>query len=194
MRLFVASVLPSAERARCDALVKDLAVRSQGRVRAIPRDTAHITHAFLGEVRDLGPERLADDITRAVEGQRAIAITLGPPRLLRTGRVPRLVFAPIDDGAEAIAALSRSIVLVLRAHAPFANLPFPKAPHVTLARFRRDAGSADARHVEDVLAQPDVRITSHAKIDSVELMSSVLTGPAPVYEVLTLFRLEGLKA
>ena len=182
--MFVASFLPLDVRARYDECVERLTARADRRLRAIPKDTAHITHAFLGEVRDLAPERLAEDIVRAVEAKPAIAITLGSPQVLRIGRVPRLVLAPIDDGAEAISALSRSIVLALRAHPQFASLPFPKAPHVTLARFRKDAGSADAGRVEDLLGQPEFRITSSARIDSVQLMSSVLTGPAPVYEML----------
>lgn len=184
MRLFVASVLPAAERASYDALVQKIATASASRVRPIPRDSAHITHAFLGEVREIEPASLAGDLTQAARDYTAFDITLGPPQLLRAARVPRLVFAPIVRGADTMAALSRAIVLTLRARPSFAELPFPKAPHITLARFRRDASMADARRVEELLTRPEFHITATARIDRVQLMKSVLGGSSPVYEAL----------
>ena len=188
MRLFVASFLPAADVTFYDEVVATLVMQCPGVLRPIPRGSAHMTHAFLGDVHGTAPEEIAADIARTTSGRSIIDVELGKPTVLG-GRQPRLVMAPVITGADLLGDLARGIVLTLRARSEFAGLPLPKAPHVTLARFRKHATRTDGRHVAGLLGQSrgDTRST---RVESVEIVRSRLGSGGAEYDTLASFALE----
>jgi 2'-5' RNA ligase len=187
MRLFIASFLPPDTADHYDNLTAAL-VAEHPALRSIPRRSAHLTHAFLGKVGGLSATDLMEDIDKAVAGRPSIAIELGAPTILRAGRVPRLVMAPVCGGAAQVAALSKAVVLALRARPAFATLALAKAPHVTLARFSKQASPRDGLSVAEMLASTAPART-RSRINGVQLVDSLLTPDGPRYRTLAERRL-----
>jgi 2'-5' RNA ligase len=183
MRLFVASLLPPHDRAFYDMAVEGLVARARGIVRAIPRDSARVTLAFLGDLPDPDIDTVTTAVARALQGRLTIDARLGAPALLRTRRLPRLVMAPLAAGAAPVAGLSGAIVAALRQLPPFAALPDPKAAHVTLARVRPRATPRDGDHLEAALREMDVR-PRDLRLMRVQLVASTLTPDGPQYRTL----------
>ncbi len=183
MRLFVASFLPPDDLVFYDAVVAVLVARDGDALRAIPRRSAHVTHAFLGEVRDTDVAGLTAAIAGALDGQPAANVQIGAPVLLRARRMPRLVMAPVTTGAEPVRRLSGAIVAALRTQRPFADLPEPKHAHVTLARVRPRATARDGDQLEAALREMNVRPRA-MRLTHVQLVASTLAPEAPAYRTL----------
>jgi 2'-5' RNA ligase len=184
MRLFIASFLATEAAEYYDDLTAAIVARHPAALRSIPRGSAHFTHAFLGEVTGLSPTELADDIGNAVAGRPAIAIELCAPTVLRTGRGPRLIMAPVGVGADELTALSEAVLRALRLRPTLATLRSAKAPHVTLARFRKRSSIRDGRAVMEILASSR-HPRRPSRIAGVQLVRSLLTPEGPRYETLT---------
>ena len=61
----------------------------------------------------------------------------------------------------------------------------PKHPHVTLARFKKNATREISRRVEDLLARKEeLRQTRTDHLARVELVKSTLTRTGPLYETI----------
>jgi 2'-5' RNA ligase len=183
MRLFVASFLPSDDRAFYDTVVAALVARASGVVRAIPRDSAHVTLAFLGEVPESDVAAVVLAIARALDGRTAMEVQIDAPAVRRARRLPRLVMAPLTVGAVHVADVSRAIAVALRQLPPFAALPDAKAAHVTLARVRPRATPRDGDRLETALREMGVR-PRDLHLTRVRLVASTLTPDGPAYRVL----------
>jgi 2'-5' RNA ligase len=183
VRLFVASFLPPEDRVFYDSVVAALVARAHGIVRAIPRDSAHVTHAFLGEVPESDLTAVALAIVRALEGRAAVDVQIGGPALLRARRMPRLILAPVTTGAERVAQLSAAIVAALRVQDAFADLPAPKHAHVTLARVRPRATPHDGDWLEERLRGMAIR-PRNVRLTHVQLVASTMTSDGSAYRVL----------
>jgi 2'-5' RNA ligase len=183
MRLFVATFLGSENRAYYDRWLQRLAEHTGGLLRPIPPSTAHLTHVFIGEADAAVVAGVADDLRRAVGHFRPVQFQLEPPTILRAGRTPRLVCAHVGRGSRETAALSRRVAEALSARAELAGARPSRSPHVTIARFRRNAGPAEALRVTHALDE----LAAGARDDTadrVAIVSSVLTGQGPVYDVV----------
>jgi 2'-5' RNA ligase len=140
MRLFVAVHMPDGVRERLAA--------AQERLRAVRADVSwvrpgniHLTLKFLGEV---GPEKL-DDIRAALRPPAAQstpfeAVVAGVGSF--GGRVPRVLWAGVAEGAEALAALAGRVDGALSGIG-FARETRPFAPHLTLGRVRSPRNAAE---------------------------------------------------
>jgi 2'-5' RNA ligase len=183
MRLFVASCLPPEDRVFYDAVVGSLVARESDRLRAIPKGSAHVTLAFLGEVPESDVAAVATAIVRALEGRPAVDVQIGAPALLRARRMPRLIMAPVTAGAERVAQLSAAIVAALRVQDAFAELPAPKHAHVTLARVRPRATPHDGDRLEARLRGMAIR-PRNVRLTDVQLAASTMTSDGSAYRVL----------
>jgi 2'-5' RNA ligase len=183
LRLFIGSFLSRDNQAFYDQVVERLAGESEGRLRPIPRGSAHLTHAFLGEVpREALPD--LENALRALRQETSFAIRLGPPEVLRTRRAPRLVLAPVVAGDQRLAALARHVDRLARQVVALAEEKAPKRPYVTLARCRDSADPSQARRVVDLLARSGAGLTGcDDAIERVQVIRSTLTERGPVYEV-----------
>jgi 2'-5' RNA ligase len=183
MRLFVCSLLEAGNQDFYDGRVAEFVAASRGSLRPVPKRSAHLTHAFLGEV-DAG--RL-DDIRTAVESaskqRAAVPIRLGPPAIVFARSTPRLVCAHVIHGAVQLRQLMADVAMALEPVCPGASLAPAHAPHVTLARFRKGAGPKDARVVIAAL-DAESTVTREDAIASIQIVSSVLGPDGPAYTVM----------
>jgi 2'-5' RNA ligase len=142
-RLFVALDLPEALR---DGIVawgkKEL---DDPALRVVPRESLHITLAFLGYL----PEKEIGRLGEIVEGVEAPgpSIELGDPVAKPSRKRPRLFALPASSpGAVALQAVLEEKLVVARLYKPEKR---PFWPHVTVARVKSEGrGSKRPRRVE----------------------------------------------
>ena len=135
-RLFVAIDLPGAVRERISAWGEE-ELRDPA-LRVVPRESLHITLAFLGYVAEREVGRLGEII--AAGGDRAVRIELRDPVARPARGRPRLFALPAESAAavELQAELQERLVEA-RLYKPEKR---PFWPHITVARVRRPkAGS-----------------------------------------------------
>lgn len=182
-RLFVGTLLPPDASAACDRAARECAARLGGAARPVPPHSAHITHAFLGNVPEDGIDAIAAIVREAVRHAAPMDLTLGAPELLGGRGVPRLVLMPVQAGRVPLHDLQISLVLGLRTIPSLRALPLPRSPHVTLARFNRRVtrhdGQLAARTLERWVGEP-IRL----RLDRLQLVQSTLTPAGPQYEPL----------
>lgn len=183
MRLFVASALPSDDGVVYARLVDQLAGTTGVAVRPVPERSAHITHAFLGEMAEDEVGLVVRVMTDALNGASAMEVELGLPEVLTARSGPRAIILPVARGSAGLFQLEMSLVLALRAIPALATLPVPKPPHVTIARFGRSATRRDGQRVSDALARRPPSPRS-VEVDRIQLMSSTLTPDGPEYAVM----------
>jgi 2'-5' RNA ligase len=183
MRLFVASALPSVDGAFYARLVDHLAAKTGVAIRPVPSGSAHITHAFLGEVADDDVARVVRAMTGALESKPVLDVELGVPDVLMARSGPRAVIVPLTRGAAELHRLGVDLTFALRAVSTLSSLPMPKPPHVTIARFGRSATRRDGQRISEELKH--VRAKGRPlRVERIQLMSSRLTPDGPVYEEL----------
>ena len=189
MRLFIeASLDPETLDAAWDA---SLALRQRpgfpaASVRWVKREALHLTLCFLGEV-DTGHVDDVDNALQALSG--AGAMTLCFTALTSFGgRRPRVIALGLQRGA----AADRLAELRIRLDAALASLESagiagdqrPFHPHLTLARVRRQATSAELAAISLAIgAAPPLQIAAH--VGSAALVESTLTADGPRYRRLT---------
>jgi 2'-5' RNA ligase len=181
MRLFVATALPSDDGLAYARQVDDLATKTGVALRRVPEGSAHITHAFLGEVSDGEAGVVVRVMTEALKSESATDVELGAPEVLTARNGPRAVIVPLARGAAGLYQLEMRLVFALRTIPALATLPMPKAPHVTIARFGRSSTRRDGQRVSEALARHPVP-PRPLLVDRIQLMSSTLTPNGPVYE------------
>lgn len=173
MRLFVAAELPDE---LLDALAETSAMlRSSVQGRYVAPASFHVTLAFLGEVDSARVPRLMDAIDESCLGYAPFDVTLGEFGSFGRRSKATLWQGLTDDGN--LPELAKSVRDCLQ----FEGFDFDTKgflPHVTLMR------SADL--TAGVLPAP---VHASARIDTVTLFRSDLSGECPVYEALHRVRL-----
>jgi 2'-5' RNA ligase len=183
MRVFVASVLSEANQATLAAAVRDLVAGTHPVLRAIPADTAHLTFSFIARAEELDVARVTDALRQVSADWNPVTIELTGARVLGARRAPRLVYAPVSEGHQAIERMAAEIHRALEAAVPSLEPSLTKSPHVTLARFRKNARPTDAAIVERALAtSPLASIRLRDAVSSLQLIQSALTQTGPVYQ------------
>src|SRR5438094_6445298 len=175
MRLFVAVPLPPELTARAAALLP-AALPATRPVRA---ELMHLTLVFLGWTPDEQLDAVVAAARSAVSGQPPFELSFsGAGRFPATGR-PRVVWIGIGEGQEALATLAGRVAAELRAaELTFDDRPF--APHLTLARVRKEATGPEARTIVaalEALEVPELRTW----VDRIAVVESVLSPKGPRY-------------
>jgi 2'-5' RNA ligase len=128
VRLFVAAELPEA------ALGALLAWRPEDEaLRAVARESLHVTLAFLGERADAVVPVVGGVLERVARPVQALE--LAAPRWLPPRR-PRVLAVELSDGDGALAALQADLVAELSSGIGFAPERRAFLAHVTVARVR----------------------------------------------------------
>ena len=181
MRLFYASFLDSENMLGYETLVAEISQLAPGAIRPIPARSHHLTMAFLGEVPE-GDLNKCLEALAAMEDSKPFDFSLARPRILYARRTPRLVCADVEENAREIVALQALLRDLLLQRFPDLRLR-AHSPHVTLARFKRNAHPKAARPVADALATLEVqRIPRQDRLASIRLVKSTLTSSGPTYE------------
>jgi RNA 2',3'-cyclic 3'-phosphodiesterase len=184
VRAFIGTLLSPANQAVSDAFGRRIADATLGMLRPVPPRSAHITHVFLGDVDEANVEAVTIELQELLRSIPAVQFRLGRPEILLAGREPRLVLARVEAGGPQVSDVTRRIVNRLRRHVALA-CSAARSPHVTLARFRRSAGSREASQVSSLLASPHAAPDwTDDRLDEVQLIQSDLTPGGPVYKVV----------
>jgi 2'-5' RNA ligase len=191
MRLFLATFLDASNQQWYRQLIQDVGAAHSGLLRHVPDGSIHVTYAFIADADAHLIDDLVGAMTSVTSHHRAIAVTLGPPRVLSGGPSPRLVCVDIARGSELVQRLTDDLAARLSNVIADGGMSPSRTPHATLARFRKHASRADARYVTRSLAAASAAASERSdRVDSVALVASTLTSSGPVYEVQQRARLE----
>ncbi len=187
MRLFVAVHLPTAVKEAL-AAVQERLRRADADVSWVKPGNLHATLKFLGEVDAARQAQICAALRDAVEGHARFTAAVGGIGTFG-GRIPRVVWVGVTDGAEALTSLARDVEQAL------SRIGFPKekrgfTAHLTLGRVR------SPNNVDRLLAavrqeRPDSLGT--VPVDAVALMQSELNPKGSIYTELARCEL-GLEA
>jgi 2'-5' RNA ligase len=183
MRLFVAVSLPPEVRERL-AAVQDRLRRTQADVSWVRAENIHVTLKFLGETEEKRLERIRpalDEVARAGEPFPMEVAGVGS----FGGRIPRVVWVGVGEGAERLTQLAGRIEKALgRVGFPTERRGF--TAHLTLGRVR------SPRNAEALLAAlQEFHAEGFGSVMTTEfeLMRSDLKPTGSVYTVLERFPL-----
>lgn len=190
MRLFIGTPLAADLSRQLSPLVATVVEATGPAMRPVSDGSEHLTHLFLGE-RD--PALVGEIVARlaALGEAAAIAARLGAAHLFGRRR-PRVLCLRVTEGGEAISELSMTVHRTLVPLLPDLEGAPPKAPHVTLARFGRRAGSRERARASRAVASTGLGDWSAPwSVDRVDLMESRLTPSGAVYGRLATVDLDG---
>ena len=185
MRFFVGTLLGFPTQLFYDRFIDDVIRAHPDSLRRIPERSAHLTYAFVADAGGDTVDVFRDALTQATRGVRPFEIRLGPPRVIAAGSRPRLVCADIVSGETELLRLAAGLLTSLRLACPDLPMSPSRAPHVTLARFRKQARRSDGLAVSRSLPTgPEAARGPVEQIAHVQIVRSSLTPNGPVYEVL----------
>jgi 2'-5' RNA ligase len=183
MRLFYAAYLSEDNMRAYQALVDHLVQEVPDTLRSVPHRTHHLTLAFLGEIDDCDADKCRAALAE-ISGFQAFSYNLGAPTLLVGRGRPRLVRVDVAEGGEAIRRIQSTLLRRLSTQLPGLDTR-TKPPHVTLARFRKNAHKWQARNVERTLERIDgAMFPTRDRLAEVHLVSSTLTPTGPRYQTV----------
>ncbi len=143
MRLFVAVNLPSEIRDRM-AAVQDRLRHAQADVSWVRAENVHVTLKFLGETEEKRLKRICPALAEVARSGAPIPVEVSGIGSFG-GRLPRVVWVGVGEGAESLAELAGRVEIAL------ARVGVPKdrrgfTAHLTLGRVR------SARNAEALMA------------------------------------------
>ena len=179
LRLFAAIEIPEEVRGALAEAVTPVRERFS-RARWVPIQNQHVTVKFLGSTWP----RLVEWVTETISGVAGRHEPF-PTRVEGLGAVPngrkaRVLWAGLDEAGGRLARLAASLDEALARE--FASEKRAFAPHLTVARFDPPVGLDPLEVVFE--SEP-------FEIDRIVLFRSHLRRPAPVYESIGTFPLEG---
>jgi RNA 2',3'-cyclic 3'-phosphodiesterase len=183
MRLFVAVDLPEEIRERL-ATVQDRLRRAQADVSWVKPGNLHITLKFLGETEPRRLDRIRSTLADAAQGTVVFAAEVAGVGTF-SGRIPRVVWVGVRDGATPLAALARTVEDAL-AGVGVAKEKRGFTAHFTLGRVR------SPRNLEALLAALRAELAEGfgtVRVDQLSLMESELNPSGSIYTVRDQFSL-----
>ncbi|WP_242916623.1 RNA 2',3'-cyclic phosphodiesterase [Pontibacter liquoris] len=171
IRLFVAAPIPEKLKAELGELLQAF---EHPAIRFMPPQNLHLTLYFIGNVPPQELPRIQEQLQTAAHQYASFTLQLDALELGPKPHAPRLVWARFAPNP-VFEALSRHLVQAL---APEPAQPLKTIPHITLARFRKDApkpAGLPPVHSPTPLQLP---------VSSFSLWQSELASPHPIYRVL----------
>lgn len=182
MRLFYAAYLSQENMDAYQALVDDLIREVPGVLRSIPPSTHHLTLAFLGEIAE-SDVKICSSALDAVKRFEAFDYALGAPSLLVSRGRPRLIRVSVSEGAEKLRNAQTALLSTLAGNLSSIETR-SKPPHITLARFKKNAHRPQTRQVQAAIERYDTPLPVEDHFSRVQLVKSELTPSGPIYEAL----------
>lgn len=183
MRLFVAVNLPSEIRGRL-AAVQDGSRRAQADVSWVRTENIHVTLKFLGEIEEKRLEQIRPALAEVARGSAPFSMAVGGVGSFG-GRVPRVIWVSVGEGAEPLTRLAGQI------EAALARVGFPKekrgfTAHLTLGRVR---SPRNAEALLTTVGEMQKEQFGSTEVHHFELMQSQLHPTGSIYTVLDQFPL-----
>ena len=182
MRLFYAAYLSPENIRAYQVLVDRLIEEVPGTLRSVPHLTHHLTLAFLGEISESDANRCSEAL-KAIGQFEAFEYSLGPPSVLMGRGRPRLVRVSVTEGMEQVREVQTDLISGVSENLLSIETR-SKPPHITLARFKKNARKSQTRQVEAALERADAPLPQKGQFASVQLVKSTLTPSGPIYETL----------
>jgi len=185
VRSFLAVLLPEALRGRLDAAAADLRRRAP-RVAWVRTENLHLTLRFLGSLDEATLGRVREALAVATATAAPFTATLGGLGGFPPARAPRVIWAGVVTGADALAELHARLEEALAVQGiPGEGRPFHA--HVTLGRARDPRGAPEVAAVVASLTEPFGEVV----VDAVHLMRSDLDPRGARYSVVARGELRG---
>jgi len=182
MRAFIAIELPQAVQAALADVQRELA-KAQADVKWVEKDHLHVTMRFLGEITEEKRQAIERFLDTIASHTRPISVSLSHLGAFPTVSSPRVIWAGIGQGSDALEQIARELEGGLRTlHLPGEDRAF--AAHVTLGRVRSSRNRAQlvSRMRELAWSPPGPFAAGH-----LTLFQSTLTGSGPIYTPLAKF-------
>lgn len=183
-RTFIAARLSAETLAALEALV--------GRLRASPGgeacrwsapETVHLTLKFLGNVPDARLEEVFAAADRAARSARPLRFVVAGVGCFPNAARPRIVWAGVREGHEALARLAERLDAELGARG-FAREERAFRPHLTIGRVGRRATREAVAALGRTISGWDDEVLGHVDVDRIHVFGSELTPGGPVHTVL----------
>ncbi len=183
MRLFTAVPLNFNVQDSIAKILKDIPL-APGLVKWVVPSQAHLTLRFLDEQEDNRLPEIVQCLKEVATGLAPFEVHMGGSGAFPSLKKPRVLFIPVTQGAEALAALNARITESLgKVDIPPAEKEFHA--HVTLGRVKTFKDSEEiARQIQAVCPENLGKIIA----DHFALFRSELTTKGPVYTVLEKFK------
>lgn len=178
IRLFVAFPLAVEVKDYLGSVIADLRPHSDG-IRWVAPKNVHLTARFLGDTEEARISKLNLLIDTVADAHRSVSSSLTQLGAFPNLKRPRVIWAGIGDGVEALGKIARDVELRVR---QLRFEPESKAfkSHLTLGRVREGARlDAFAEFMTGYVLQPMPLI-----FDRLVLYKSTLTSQGPIYERL----------
>jgi 2'-5' RNA ligase len=180
LRLFVAFEVPEGVRERLAGTVAPLRERFP-KARWVPVENQHVTVKVLGSTYPRLVEWVSSMVGEVASGHAPFETRVAGLGAFPNARRARVLWAGLDDPGSRSAAIAGALDEALAREFKVENRPF--TPHLTVARFDPPVGGLDPN---------ELRFESEPfAVDRLVLFRSHLRRPAPVYEPLATFPLEG---
>lgn len=187
LRLFVAVELPDEVREALAALQADLRRRGLDGLRWVRPEGIHLTLKFLGETPSDKLPAIQSALAESVKGVPPHRLSLGPLGTFGSQRRPQVLWVDLQGDLAPLGRLQQQVDQAL-ATVSFSRETRPFAPHLTVARIRRESAQALAPRLAEVVAA--VRPPpANLDVRELSLMCSRLQPAGAVYERLAAFAL-----
>jgi len=181
IRSFVAIPLSIEVQRNARRLMRDLRQEKDG-IKWVPEDNLHLTLKFLGEVVDRDVPAVCRAIRNVCQAVSPFTMEFAGAGGFPTSDRPRVIWAGITEGGEALAELVTQLETEL-AGLGFKPEPRDYRPHLTLGRVKSSSRAA-SEEVVDRVKRYEKRILGTMEADQVRLMASFLDKTGPTYNVM----------
>ena len=184
IRTFIAVEISPEIRTRAVKLINHLQT-GDTKVRWVEPENLHLTLVFLGDVDILELPKVCDLVAAAVSDFSPIDIRVRGAGAFPDRHRPRTLWLGVDEGAEPLILLHRSLEQQLKA---IGYRPEQRRfrPHLTLGRVRQGSDQL----AEQLQQQADYE-AGQMQVDEVAIFSSRLDRNGPEYEALGHAELKG---
>jgi 2'-5' RNA ligase len=186
-RTFIAVELSAAIRNQVVALQQTLG-RTGANVKWVEPENLHVSLVFLGEVDDRELPQVCRVVQEVAAGEPPFALRVAGVGAFPNPRHPKVVWAGITDGADALQHLHQSLEANLLALGCYRQEERGYTPHVTLGRVK---GERDGMALAPELSKRLSWDGGRTMVDEVVVFGSVLEKTGPVYTVLGRGELQG---
>jgi 2'-5' RNA ligase len=181
VRLFIALDVGAAIQRAAAGVSDELKLRAarlapRARVSWVKPERMHVTVRFIGEVDDPQSAAIRSALEPALSAGR-FDLTIRGVGSFPPDRPPRVLWAGIAEGLEALRVVEREVGARLEGLRILLRSAADYNPHLTLARVKHSAGL----RAETLFAGLENVVLGTAAIEAVTLFESRLSSTAPIY-------------